>query len=136
MRTRIECVWREKSVQKNLMLSSHPGMGVTTSAGEYRSETGKILVPFDAERREGDKRSTPLPLLVVHSGNTTMTRRGFAATSSAKVIVFSGSAGGKAKHDARARSKESTWTFLELGKLCVKIGSKMAARYSTSKGDV
>jgi hypothetical protein len=111
-----------------LTLSSHPGIGVTTSAGEYRSETGKMLVPLDAERREGDRRSTPLPLLVVHSGNTTITRRGFVATSSARLIVFSGSGGGKAKQEARARSRERTCTFLEPGKLCVKIGSKMAAR--------
>lgn len=55
------------------MASSHPGMGVTTSAGVYLSETGNIFESLDADSSDGDSFRIPRPLLVVLSGNTTIT---------------------------------------------------------------
>ena len=74
MRTRMQCVGRLFRRQINLIASSQPGIGVTTSAGVYRKDTGKILVSLAADKRDGESLRIPRPLLVVVSGKTTMTR--------------------------------------------------------------
>lgn len=80
-----------------------------------------------ADRMEGDKRRTPLPLLVVVSGKTTITLCEFFLTSSERSTACSGE-DGRVKHDASARSRDIGCTLRDAGKLWVKIGSKMAAR--------
>lgn len=138
MRTRMQCVGRELSRQINTMDSSQPGIGVTTSAGVYRSDTGKIFVSLAADSRDGENFSMPRPLLVVASGNTTITRPWFSLvnweSSTKSSCALKGS--WMSKHAAIAPSRVTGRTRRLPGSLSVNIGSKIAAKYNTSSGDV
>lgn len=108
----MQCVEREVKRQRKRIASTQPGIGVTTSAGVYRRDTGKMLVPFEAESSDGDRRRTPRPLLVVASGKTTITLLGLWATSFESSTVCSG-AGDMLKQEAKAPSRDSGRTDLD-----------------------
>ena len=55
------------------------------SAGVYRRLTGNIFVFAGAVRREGEKGRMARPLVVVHSGSTTMEESGFSLRSWVRV---------------------------------------------------
>lgn len=58
------------------------------SGGVYRKLMGKILVFGGAVRRLGLNGKIPLPFVVVHSGNTTITLFGCSATRVFKSVNF------------------------------------------------
>jgi hypothetical protein len=132
IRTRMQCVGRLFRRQMNEIASSQPGIGVTTSAGVYRSDTGNSLVSLAAESRDGDSFRMPRPLLVVLSGNTTITRPWFSLTSwdnsTASCRALKGGGGLMSKHDATAASRQMGRTRRLPGVLWVNMGSNMAAR--------
>lgn len=65
-----------------------PGTGVVTSGGVYRRLIGNILVPGGVVSRLGLNGRIPLPLVVVHSGKTTITLFGCSLTSVFKSVIF------------------------------------------------
>lgn len=131
----MQCVCLELSFHKNRGISIQPGIGVTMSDGVYLSDTGKMLVARPAESSDGVGRSIPRPLLVVASGKTTTVRLGLSAMRRESSMLPSGD-GFRTKDDSTAAPNDSCLTLRDPGKLCTKIGSKMAARYTTSTGEV
>lgn len=95
------------------------------------------MVVVGAVRRLGLKGKIPRPLVVVHSGNTTMTRFGCSFTNVARSVIrapFGGYSAGldKARRMAPRRDMYCTWRVC--GYETVKMGSKIAARYRLSIG--
>lgn len=131
----MQCVCLELSFHRKRGTSIQPGIGVTMSEGVYFRDTGKILVDRPAESNDGVGRRMPRPLLVVASGKTTTVLLGLAAMRRESSMLPSGD-GLRMKHDSTAAPRESCLTFRDLGKLCTKMGSKMAARYTMSTGEV
>jgi len=116
-----------------------PGTGVVMSGGVYRRLMGKILVPGGVVKRLGLKGRIPRPLVVVHSGNTTMTRFGCSATSVFRSVIFAPFDGysfgfDNARKIAPKSEMYSTWRVW--GYDTVNIGSNIAARYRESMGEV
>lgn len=107
------------------------GIGVVTSLGVYLRLTGNIFVFGGAVRREGLKRRMPRPLVVVHSGRTTMLESGFSRTSVERGTrrAFGGGVrcGGSSARSI-AWNREMRWTRRVKGYETVKMGSKIAAR--------
>jgi len=88
---------------------------------------------------EGLSRRTPRPFVVVHSGNTATELLGFSLRRLATVVrreLGGGCVSGGANARRMACSKEIRCTFGVYGYDTVKMGSKMAARYSASIGQV
>ena len=103
----MQCVCLEHNFHQNRTNSDQPGIGVTTSGGEYLRDTGKMLVFLEAESNDDVNVSTPRPLLVVASGKTTMTRLGFSETRRERGITcVVGVDEEKPKQDANARSSD------------------------------
>ena len=116
-----------------------PGTGVVISGGVYRRLIGKILVPGGVIKRLGLNGRMPRPFVVVHSGNTTITRLGCSATSVFKSVILAPLAGcsfgfDNARKIAPKSETYSTWRVW--GYDTVKIGSNIAARYKESIGEV
>src|SRR6266536_2002316 len=65
-----------------------PGTGVIISVGEYRRLIGKIFVLGWVVRRLGLNGRMPLPLVVVHSGKTTMHLFGCSSRSVFRSVIF------------------------------------------------
>lgn len=131
----MQCVCLELSFQRNRGISIQPGIGVTISEGVYLSDTGKMLVARPADSSEGVGRSIPRPLLVVASGKTTTVLLGLSAISRDNSMLPSGD-GLSTKHDSTAAPNDSCLTLRDPGKLCTNMGSKMAAKYTMSTGEV
>lgn len=89
-----------------------------TSGGVYRKLMGNILVFAGVVKRFGLSGIIPPPLVVVHSGNTTMTLVGCSATSVCKSVIFA-PFGGYSLGLERARmiapKREMYWTCLVWG---------------------
>jgi hypothetical protein len=116
-----------------------PGTGVVMSGGVYRRLIGKILVFGGIVRRLGLNGKIPLPFVVVHSGKTTITLCGCSTSSVFRSVIldpFGGYSCGfrRARRIAPKRDMHSTCRVW--GYETVKIGSKMAARYKESTGEV
>lgn len=131
------CVGRLNNLHRKLPQA--PGTGVVISGEVYRIETGKILTSPGTVNRLGLKGRMPMPLVVAHSGNTAMTRFGLEATSSDSVVSLAPDGGSvwsceelRACQMARQRPMRNTLRLF--GKLMVKMGSNMAARYTASMG--
>ena len=69
---RMQCVGLLHRFHKNV--KKEPGIGVVMSGAVYRRWTGKTFVFGGTVNRLGLKGKMPRPLLVVHSGKTTITR--------------------------------------------------------------
>ena len=83
--------------------------------------------------------NTPCPLVVVHSGNATMTRFGCSATSVPRSVIFApldGYSCGLERALKMAPRRDIYSTCRVWGYETVKIGSNIAARYRASIGDV
>jgi len=100
---------------------------------------GKIFVSGGTVKRLGLNGSIPFPLVVVHSGKTTITRFGCSLTKTLRSVNFA-PFGGYSFGFERARKiapkRESCSTWRVCGYEAVKMGSNMAARYRESIGDV
>lgn len=68
--TRMQCVGLLSKFQRKEKYV--PGTGVVISAAVYRRLTGKIFAVGGAVRRDVLKGRMPRPLVVVHSGKTTI----------------------------------------------------------------
>ena len=81
----------------------------------------------------------PFPFVVVHSGNTTMTLCGCSARRVFKSVIFApfdGCSWGFERARRIAPNSEISCTWRVCGYETVNIGSKIAARYSESMGEV
>lgn len=72
----MQCVGLEQRSHRNDIYA--PGSGVVTSAGVYLRLTGNTLVFASIFRILGESGKMPLPLDVVHSGNTTTDESGLS----------------------------------------------------------
>lgn len=142
MRTRIVCEGALHRFHTNHHAALCPGTGVVISAGLYRSEVGKIGVPFDEEEEEdggggassaGDSGRMARPFVGEDSGNTRMGRYGVLATTLERVVVVAAGSGESERLSGRsgkrmACGREICWTRRVEGKQRRIIGSKIAAR--------
>jgi len=109
------------------------------SGGEYRKLIGNIFVPGEAVKRLGLNGKIPLPLVVVHSGKTTIHLCGCCSINVPRSSIFAPLGGYSCGFDkARkiAPSNEMCCTCRVCGYDAVKIGSNIAAKYRESIGDV
>ena len=116
-----------------------PGTGVVTSPGVYRKLTGYILVLRGVVRRDGHNGNVPRPFVVVASGKTTMGCFGYFLIRVSRSTRRASGGGwycGRLKARSTAENKEMRWTSRVVGNDTVKIGSKSAARYKRSIGEV
>lgn len=115
-----------------------PGKGVVTSAGVYLKLMGKILDERGAVSRDPLNGRMPRPLVVVHSGKTAMTRFGcFRIKDSRSIsLAFGGCSLGASKACKTACKSDTGRTSRLKGYETVNMGSKMAARYKASMGEV
>ena len=116
-----------------------PGSGVVMSGGVYRRLIGNILVFGGVVRRLGLNGKIPLPLVVVHSGKTTITLSGCSVTSVFRSVIFAflrGYSCGFRSARRIAPRREMCSTCRVWGYETVKIGSKIAAKYRESIGEV
>lgn len=116
-----------------------PGTGVVISGGVYLRLIGNIFALAGAVNNELLKGNIPLPFVVVHSGKTATTLSGFwrnIVLSSTKFALDEGSFCGYWKARKIDCKSEIRWTRRVDGYDAVKIGSKIAARYRESIGDV
>lgn len=101
--------------------------------------SGKTFVLGGTLRSDGLSGRMPLLLVVVHSGSKTMLASGFSWRSvsiSTSFVPLGGLVSGHANARRRAWSRFSRWTLRVVGHDAVNTGSKIAARYRTSRGEV